>query len=115
LTGIAGKLTGRCDIERVTNPGSRDPYGGEVPAWGTLLVDVPCLVQAMSASERAMFGGTGVDVTHRLFCLPLSETVTARDRIRMGDRLFQISYVDDVSGLADHLEAALTELEHGEP
>mgnify|MGYP001575306510 CR=1 FL=1 len=112
---LGGFLLQACNVERVTNPGSRDSMGGEVAAWGALIANMPCMIQALNANERAMFGGAGVDVSHRLFCEVQTETLTARDRVRVGEIIYGITHVDNVAGLSDHLEITLQEIQHGEP
>lgn len=96
-------------IERVTVPELRDELGAAVVLWETYRENVPIMIQALSANERAMLGSTGVDVTHRGFCNPLGEMLTERDRLSVDGITYEITYVDDVAGLSHHLELGLTQ------
>ena len=102
----AKMLNRKATIERVTVPELRDELGAAVVLWETYLENIPVMVQALSANERAMLGSTGVDVSHRLFMNPLSEALTERDRMEIDDEIYDIHYVDDVAGMGHHWEVA---------
>lgn len=100
------------DIHRASQyaPGK---LGGQLPTFGVLLEDVPCMIQALSASERAILGSEGVEITHRMFCELQSETLTEKDRVVAGSTIYEINLVDDVAGMNHHLELLLTEIRDG--
>lgn len=102
------------NIERNPTPGVADSQGGAVRNWAILLSGTPCMIQALSANERAMYGSDGVEVTHRMFCNPQSEIINERDRVKIGTIVYDIILVDDVAGLSDHLELTLREKRHND-
>lgn len=100
-------------IERPDEMPMRGPMGDHTVTWYTLLEDVPCMIQQLSAAEREVFGGEGLDVSHRCFMLLQSETLTEKNRLKVGTQIYEIHLVEDVAALGHHLELLLTEYHHG--
>jgi head-tail adaptor len=95
------------DLYRTTQ--TQDALGGVVDAWVKVAALFPCLVQALSASKRAMSGSIGVDVTHRLYCGVL---ITAeKDEIEVDGVRYRVLFVNNVRG--HHMELDLEELRRG--
>lgn len=86
--------------------------GGGAREWTLALLLHPCRLDAVSATERAMSGSTGVAVTHRMYCRnPVGVTVSEKDRWQVAGIMYEVVFVNDVQG--DHMEIDLLELRRG--
>ena len=107
FTGMLNKTMG---LYRSTDV--PDSVGGTTEVWLEEQADVPCRVRALSGSERAMLGSTGVDVSHRVYCRPLAD-VNEKDEFRDGDVYYRITHVNDVDKASHHMEIDCQELRRG--
>jgi head-tail adaptor len=89
---------------------SIDKIGGEMRKWVTVKADLPCRIAPLSGRERAMFGTTGVSVTHRMYCSPAD--ITEVDEIESSGTRYQVVYVGGDSA-GHHMQIDLLELRHG--
>lgn len=105
----AALLNRRATIERLSIPSLQDSLGEQVKLWETYRENVPLMIQALNANERAMLGSTGVDVSHRGYMNPLNEALTERDRLLVDGEIYYIGFVDNVAGLNHHWELALSQ------
>jgi head-tail adaptor len=90
-------------IERIVSQPLRDAAGAPLKDWGTLIENVGCMIQALDASEIAGMGTIAVDCSHRMFCDIQAETITEKDRVKVGAQIYEIKLVDDVAGMGHHL------------
>lgn len=73
---------------------------------------IACRVANLSGTERAMLGGKGVDVTHRIFCrVPSTFTFLDTDEIEVSSVRYKIHWLHNVHG--HHMEIECQELRHG--
>jgi hypothetical protein len=79
-----------------------------VAAW-------PCRLEALSGRERAMYGGVGVEVTHKVFCRVPTPTVGETDELEISGVRYRVQFVDPIQGRigVDHLEIIVGEKRHG--
>ena len=109
---FAGLLNQTCDVYRATI--SKATSGGAERTWAVQINDMPCRLQALRGTERAVRGSTGVEATHKLWCIPpAGETITEKDEIQIGSTRYRIAFVDDFQGLGHHLTFDLLELRDG--
>lgn len=94
-------LTSSATTQRVTNTTSG--MGATKQTWETNLASFPCRIWALRASERAMSGSTGVNVTHKMAC-DIADIVEA-DRVVSGGVTYEVKFVNNVAG--HHLEVEL--------
>jgi len=94
-------------IQRATE--GQDAAGGVTEVWADLIVDVPCSIQAQSASERAAYKKLEVVAGFNMFILPQTEDVTEKDRVVWNGRTFDIIFVDKWHLISHHWKLVLEE------
>ena len=69
-----------------------DGMGGQIIVWNDIpeLTDVPCRIQPKAGRERFVAGKDMVFSTHRLFMRVPAVEITEKDRVKFGDRIFEI-------------------------
>ena len=73
---------------------------------------VYCRVVNLSGAERAMLGGKGVDVSHRIFCrVPTAFALLDTDEIEVSGTRYRVRWLHNVHG--HHMEIEAQELRHG--
>lgn len=99
----SGLLTQRATIQRAaTGPGD-GPEPKET--WATLTSGVPCRVQMRGGSEQGPKPFEATAETYVIF-FGYGADVTARDRVVIGSRTYELDAVDaDVAGAGHHVEA----------
>jgi len=101
------ELNQKADLFRTTQ--TQDAIGGTVDSWTKTISLFPCLIQAVTASKRAMSGSIGVDVTHRLYSAIIS--VVEKDEVEQSGVRFRVLFVNNVRN--HHMEIDLEELRRG--
>lgn len=91
---------------------TRDSLKSEAVVWSSLGT-ARVRVWALSATERAMLGGTGTDITHRLACRPADFTPLEKDEVQIGSTRYGIKFINDVDAVSHHWQLDLQELRHG--
>jgi len=86
---------------------TRDAVGGQVETK-TLRHSCMCLVAEISGGEREMLGRMGVVATHRIFFEPYV-TMSERDEVRVGDRVFDVARVVNPHSYDRHQYAEVVE------
>ena len=83
----------RVTFQRVTE--EDDGMGGTVTVWNDIegLIDIPCRLQPYSGRELFTAGKETVFASHRLFMAAPSVPITEKDRVKFGDRIFDISLI----------------------
>ena len=84
---------------------TEDTMGGEAASFSPVAT-IRCRIQPMSGRERAMSGSTGVESTHKMFCL-YSVDVRPEDEVTSGGFVYQVTFVGDAAGQGHHLEVDL--------
>jgi hypothetical protein len=80
------------------------------------LATIACRVVNLSGTERAMLGGKGVDVSHRIFCrVPTAFTFADTDEIEVSGTRYKVHWLHECRGAAsvNHLQIECQELRHG--
>ncbi len=76
------------------------------------LGDIACRVAPLSGTERAMLGGKGVDVSHRIFCrVPATFTFADTDEIDVDGTRYRVHWIHNCYGR--HIQLECQELRHG--
>lgn len=91
---------------------TRDALKSEAVVW-TSLGTVACRLSALKATERAMLGGTGTDVTHRLYMRVPSYTILEKDEVEISSVRYEVMFVNDIDKMGHHLSVDVKELRHG--
>lgn len=74
-----------------------DGEGGSKKAWTLKHEDVDCRLRPVSATESVIWNKETVTVSHILYCKPLD--LSEVDRVVLGSRSFNITFVEDVDEL----------------
>lgn len=105
----AGKLRRRITIERPTT-GAQSATGEPTLAWATLTT---CWAEIRPLSGRELFAARQVqsDVSHSIRIRANAETttITSRDRVKFGERTFQITGVTNTDERNKEITLACTE------
>jgi SPP1 family predicted phage head-tail adaptor len=99
--GIASRYRHTLTIERASS-GTVTPRGHAAQTW-TALATVQGLVQERSGHEVEGPDHTAI-ISNALIFLPSDTAVTERDRVRHGDRLYELLFVRDPGAKGRHLE-----------
>jgi len=93
---------------RQTVTETTDGMGGFTEVWadGT---EFKGRLSAMPAGERISEDRIAVYATHRLYCESL--TITEKDRVKLGTRIFEIKAVRNPSNISHHLEIDVLEID----
>jgi SPP1 family predicted phage head-tail adaptor len=90
----AGRLSHRVTVERATD--GTDAYGDQVQTW-TALATVWAGIEPLSGREYLAASHVQADVSTRIVMRGIpGVTLTPKDRIRFGTRLFDIKQIVDV-------------------
>ena len=90
----AGKLRHRVELQRATV--TADSHGDQVKAWTTLRT-VWASIEPLSGREYLQGAQTSSDITARIK-IRGGVTLTPKDRVKYGDRVFDIRHVIDWGG-----------------
>jgi head-tail adaptor len=91
-----------------------DAIGGQVETWRPTRLFMPCRIQALSLTERAMMGSRGVDVTHRIFLRPDPiRKPNEKDKLLIGGVTYQLEGINDVDKMGHHIQADAREMRDG--
>jgi predicted nucleotidyltransferase len=90
---IASMLNSAVTVARVTK--TPDDFGSWTESEDDLIVDLPFRLQALSGSERQLYGKLQVEANYKGFCLPQTEEIREADVIYYGTRKFDVLFVDD--------------------
>jgi SPP1 family predicted phage head-tail adaptor len=103
----AGRLRHRVVVERATD--GTDAYGDQVPTW-VALATVWASVEPLSGREYVAAAHVQADVSTRIVLRGIpGVTLTPKDRIRYGSRLFDIKQIVDRD--SENVELQLLTLE----
>jgi len=93
------------------NTMTQNDMGANVRTATAIITSFRCRIGQVSATERAMAGGTGVELTHRLFkSLETGAYELAEgDEVRVGTVIYDVMSVNNPDGMGHHLEADLRE------
>jgi SPP1 family predicted phage head-tail adaptor len=86
----AGRLRHRVTIERAAE--SRDAHGGVALTWSRVATRWAG-IEPVSGREFIASEATQANVSHRIMLRAGGLTITSRDRIRFGDRVFGITTI----------------------
>ena len=105
-------LDSLCDKRVTIDEGAQvsDGAGGFVTEWRPRHANVPARIRPMTAAERAKWGGQPVVATHVVYLPDVTLTVTERDRIRWGERVFNVLGLTDPHELGRHLRLECEEV-----
>lgn len=102
----SGRLRHRVTVERPTE--GRDAHGGVSLAWSRVATRWAG-IEPISGKEFIASEATQTNVSHRIMLRAGGLTLSPRDRIRYGDRLFGITAVLDRDERGAVLEIMATE------
>ena len=85
-------LPDTCDILSVAY--TSDSEGGFAEAWGTATAGVKCRIDYRSGTER-MTGGAIQPYNKAVISLPYNTTISATNRIKIGDYVWSILSLND--------------------
>ncbi len=97
-------MNATADVTRIAT--TVDAIGGAIETETTPYTDIPCRIDALSATQRAMSGSVGVEVTHRMFC-ESGYTIQDTDTVTSDSVVYDVVYPGDVHG--HHMEIDLKE------
>ena len=97
-------LNQKADVARITT--AVDAIGGSEETETTPYEDIPCRLDVLSSSERAMSGSQGVEVTHRMFC-GAGFTINDTDTVTVSSTVYEVVHAADTHG--HHMEIMLKE------
>lgn len=102
-----GKLRNRVDLQRVTV--TTDSHGDQIKTWATLAT-VWASVEPLSGREFLQASQVASDVTVRIKIRGRSDiTLTPKDRVQFGSRVFDIRHVIDWGGRGVETQLLCTE------
>lgn len=103
----AGKLRDRVDLQRVSV--TPDSHGDQVKTWATLAT-VWASIEPLSGREFLQASQVMSDVTVRIRIRGRTDiTLTPKDRVQFGTRLFDIRHVIDWGGKGVETQLMCTE------
>lgn len=103
----AGKLRHRVELQRVTV--SADAHGDQTKTWTTLATAFAS-VEPLSGREFLQASQVLSDVTVRITVRGRNEfAITPKDRVKFGDRIFDIRHVVDWGGKGTEWQLMCTE------
>jgi head-tail adaptor len=104
---IASMLNITVTVKRIVK--TADTYGSWTESEDDLIIDMPFRLQALSGSERQLYGKLQVEANCKGFCLPQTEEIKEADIIYYGDRRFDVLFVDDWNLAGKYLRLWLRE------
>ena len=89
-----------------------DAYGGWTGTSTARYSSMPCRIQAISGSERLMYGATRVDASHRMYCPAAYSAIDPEDEVvdAAGVR-YRVRFVRDPDQMGHHMEVWMESVE----
>ncbi len=100
----------KVDIERSTSV--QDEYTTPTTTWAVEHSDLEVMIQPISGDELLRLGKDLQEVSHIMFTDPID--ITAQDRVKYGDRYYNILHAGNAIEMDHHLEVLLRELANTE-
>lgn len=104
----AGKLRHYVNVEHKVTTGPTDTRGHTVAEWQTLYADVPAEVVTLSGREVELARQITASADHRI-TIRYHSGITEEMRFALGDRVFNIVWINNVDQRNRTLETLCTE------